>query len=202
LKRGVRPSAALSHRRAVAASRRLAPAAQELEVAEQRLDVGDVLSGLAARCDGEAHRLDGAGEVAAQLAQVGHPRISGERRLAVDGLLQRRDGRAVTAELDLCVDDHVERAHHLRGRATGREAVAQPEREVVAGEGERPGAGEAHGRTRVPAQRGGVSALRSVVVTEVAGLPDPLEEGAAERRVGGRVARARANRLLKRGDAG
>ena len=62
-------------------------------------DVGAVLAGRPAGGDRRAHRLDRAGEVAAQLAQVGGAGVGGQVRFAVEHRLQlalgaRRSGRA------------------------------------------------------------------------------------------------------------
>src|SRR6185503_21044040 len=104
--------------------------------AEQRLDVGDVLGRTAAGGDRQAHRVERAGQVAVQLAQVGDARVGGQVGLQVDHALQRARGGAVAAELDLGVDDDAERAGQAGGDAVGREPVAEAAEEVVAGERE------------------------------------------------------------------
>ena len=78
--------------------------------------------------------LAGAGEVAVQLAEVGHARVGGEVRLQVDHALERAAGRGVAAELDLGVDDHaVAGGRPGRGARRGL-AEAQAAAEVVARE--------------------------------------------------------------------
>ena len=99
-----------------------APPAPPLELPQQRADVGAVLRRRAAGGDGEAHRLDGAGEVAAQLAQVGDAGVAGEVRLAVDHRLQLALGVVVAAELDERVDAdrRADRARRARPSASAR----------------------------------------------------------------------------------
>ena len=105
-------------------------AALELEVTEERLDVGDILGLVSAGGHGVLHGGEGAGQVAVQLAQVGHARVGGEVRLEVDHALERPGGGAVAAELDLGVDNHAVWAHDLTREPVRRHAPCERRPEV------------------------------------------------------------------------
>ena len=117
----------------------------QLEPAEQRAHVGVLLGRRAAGRHRRAHGGQRAGEVAVQLAEVGHARVGGEVGLAVDHLLQRAAGLGVAPELDEGVDDGAEGLDDRRRQRAGAQRVAQAGPEVVARELERAALGQRAG---------------------------------------------------------
>ena len=146
-----------------------APPAPPLELPQQGADVGAVLGRRAAGGDGEAHRLDGAGEVAAQLAQVGGAGVGGEVRFAVEHRLQFAGGVVIAAELDERVD--ADRRTEVPGAPAERERLA----EVMARERDLAGGGECLGRARRAED-----AFGARVEGGVGGLAGALQVGVGE----------------------
>ncbi len=118
-------------------------AGAEMEVAEQGLDVGDVAGGGAGAGDGGlGHGRHRARDVAVQLAEVRRPGQAGQRRPAVEHLLEGGGGVVVAAELDVGVDDDAERLGGGRVERMGPPAELECGGEVVAAEGQQAQAGE------------------------------------------------------------
>ena len=153
------------------------------------LTYGVVLRRRAAGGDGQAHRARGAREVAVQLSQVGHPRVGGEVRFAVDHPLQLALGVLVAAELDERVD-----ADRAADAPRARRPSASAPAEVVAG------AARARRRcaSAVGRARRAEHALGAGVEGRVAGLARPLQVGGGERRPQVLAAAARTARSAAR----
>ena len=167
----------LAQRSPVGRARLRRPAADQREVAAQHLDRGGVLGRRPSGRRGEIERARRPGEVAVQLAQVGHPRVGREVGLQVRQPLQRAAGVAVAAELDERVDRHRQRGQPGL-RAAGE---PQPAREVVAREREAAEGDERVGVARLACQHAAQQQLGALVEGDVAGLPHALQVLARQR---------------------
>ena len=167
----------LAQRSPVGCARLRRPAADQREVAAQHLDRGGVLGRRPSGRRGEVERARRPGEVAVQLAQVGHPRVGREVGLQVRQPLQRAARVAVAAELDERVDRHRQRGQPGL-RAAGE---PQPAREVVAREREAAEGDERVGVARLARQHAAQQQLGALVEGDVAGLPHALQVLARQR---------------------
>ena len=115
-----------------------------------------------------------------QLAQVGDPRVAGQRRLGVDHALQRALGRAEAAELDERVDQRGIRRQQPRPRRACAPRELEPAAEVVPREREPRARDECAGVARAPRQRRAQQPVGARVEARVARLARLLQVGARE----------------------
>ena len=197
---GVDVARVRSERCAVLARRRCQPAVRPVELAELHVRPGEGLGLVDGRVHREAHRRDGSGEVAAQLARVRDPRVGGEAGPEARQPVEGRERLAVAAELDERIaDDAV--APRGRGRERNR-PTAERERlaEAMPRERERAEAARREEVVRGERERTSQHALRFGVVGRIAGLARPLLVREAEEVVRVHVPRVAAERRLERTD--
>jgi hypothetical protein len=150
--------------------------------------------------DRRLHDGDGAGQIAVQLAGVGHPGVAGLIGPQVDHLLECRDRLVVAAELRVCVAEDTVARRLVLVAGDGPLAPVHGVLKLVAGQGERAQADQRVGVFGRQGQRLLQDALGARVVRRVTRFASALQVGQAEQGRAALVAAILAQALLQGAD--